>query len=391
MKETDFKEILKRLRQSPEAMPWDARRGVVRDVSAALTNGDHSRDAIELMHLLASDPKWEIRADVANSLLLLPEEHFAKVAAVLADDTNGFVRRATERAIDRRRRGLQTASRARREFNQVQSQYAALEKLHGKAVADKTRKLAERLFDHMVGATVHEMRGILTPLMAGTASLLHHLDDGRLDPAVFREQLKKSLARLTFLERLVEDMRTYSQPPPTERRRERLADLVESAAFMVRENFDAQERQPDMVAVMIDVPGTLVVEVSRHLILIAIANVLKNAYEAFANDRGAFQPGVITISAKPTDEDTVEIAIRDNGMGICREDLEDLLDFTPGKTTKKNYGTGFGLPIAQRNVAVHGGSIGLASEVDVGTTVTIFLPIEQATTGADDDVRSIDH
>jgi signal transduction histidine kinase len=388
MEDTDFGRILTQLRQSPEVMTWATRREVTQLVALALADGNRSESILQLVYLLASDSKWEVRTDVADLLLLLPEDHFTRVAATLTDDTNSFVRRAAERALDRRRRGQQATRRGRQEFTQVQSQYAAMEKLHGKAVADKARKIAERLFDHMVASTVHEMRGILTPLMASTSSLLHHLDDGELDPVEFRRQLTKTADRLAFLERLVEDMRTYSQPPPNERCRERLSELVQSAATMVRENLEAHGRRPDQVMVTIDIPGALVVEVSRHLILIAIANVLKNAFEAFAGGPGIFRPGTIAVSARLTDGDAVEIVVQDNGIGIRPEDLQEIMDFVPGKTTKKSTGTGFGLPIAQRNLAAHGGSIGIKSVVDAGTTVTVILPIEQDT-GTEYDLRSL--
>ena len=386
MDDTDFKTILTMLQQSPDTMPWATRRAVTRRLATALAEGSHAESTLELAYFLAGDAKWEVRSEVADLLVLLPETHFARVAAQLSDDTNLFVRRKAQHALDRRRRGQQTTRRARQEFHQVQSQYAAMEKLHGKVVADKSRKIAQRLFDHMVAATVHEMRSILTPLMASTSSLQHYLDDGEIDPAKFRRQLTKTADRLTFLERLVEDMRSYSQSPPNERCRERLADLVQSAASMVRENLEAQGRRPDRVAVTIDIPSTLSVEMSRHLILIAIANVLKNAYDAFAVGPTRFRPGTITVSAQLTDEDMVEIVVQDNGMGICLEDLQEIMDFVPGKTTKKSLGTGFGLPIAQRNLAAHGGSLGIKSEVDVGTIVTIILPLE---TGGDHDLRSI--
>jgi signal transduction histidine kinase len=373
----DFDRILKQFRQSADAMPWAARREVARRVAAALAEGDDSEPILQLVHILASDRKWEVRTDVADLLLLLPEEHFTRVAALLSEDTNSFVRRATERALDRRRRGQQTTRRARQEHAQVQSQYAAMEKLHGRPVAEKARKIAERLFDHMVGATVHEMRGILTPLKASTSSLLHHLDDGLIDPADFRRQLTKTAERLGFLEQLLEDMRTYTQPPPLERRQERLGEIVDVALLMVRENLQAQGRWPEQVAVSKDIPETLAAEMSRHLILIAIANLLKNAFEAFWDGAGQFRPGTITIAARSVDEESVEIVIRDDGMGIDDEDLEEIVDFVPGKTSKKNWGTGFGLPIAQRNLAAHGGTIGIRSKVDQGTTVTINLPIEQ--------------
>lgn len=373
----DFDRTLKRLRQSIDAMPWPARRGVVRRVASALADGSASETILQLVYLLAGDKKWEVRTDVAELLLFLPGEHFTRVAALLSEDTNSFVRRAAERALDRRRRGQQTTRRVRLEHDRVQSQYAAMAKLHGKPVAEKARRIAERLFDHMVGATVHEMRGILTPLMASTSSLLHHLDDGAIDPDGFRRQLTKTADRLAFLEKLLEDMRTYTQQPPLERRRERLGEIVEAALVVVRENLQAQGRWPEQVVIKKNIPETLVAEVSRHLILIAIANLLKNAFEVFWDGPGMSRPGTITITARSKEDESMEIVVQDNGVGLCEEDLQEIMDFVPGKTSKKNWGTGFGLPIAQRNLAAHGGTIGIKSQVDQGTTVTITLPIEQ--------------
>jgi signal transduction histidine kinase len=75
-------------------------------------------------------------------------------------------------------------------------------------------------------------------------------------------------------------------------------------------------------------------------------------------------------------EERVEIMIRDNGMGLSKEELAKVREFVPGGTSKKTYGTGFGLPIARRRIADHGGELGIDSVEGQGTTVTITLPVE---------------
>ena len=63
-------------------------------------------------------------------------------------------------------------------------------------------------------------------------------------------------------------------------------------------------------------------------------------------------------------------------MGLSAEELDEVRRFVPGGTSKKTYGTGFGLPTAKRKLEAHGGALAIESEVDKGTTVTVTLPIE---------------
>jgi signal transduction histidine kinase len=72
----------------------------------------------------------------------------------------------------------------------------------------------------------------------------------------------------------------------------------------------------------------------------------------------------------------VEIRFRDSGPGISREHLRNL--FIPFFTTKEK-GTGLGLPISQRIVTQHGGTIEVRSEVGKGSTFTVLLPIAEET------------
>ena len=72
-------------------------------------------------------------------------------------------------------------------------------------------------------------------------------------------------------------------------------------------------------------------------------------------------------------EDThegVSVTIRDNGRGIPKEGLEHV--FEPFFSTKER-GTGLGLPLAQRIVQAHGGTLTVVSEVGAGTAVRVTL------------------
>jgi two-component system sensor histidine kinase HydH len=69
----------------------------------------------------------------------------------------------------------------------------------------------------------------------------------------------------------------------------------------------------------------------------------------------------------------LEVRFRDTGVGIPASDLKSL--FIPFFTTKEK-GTGLGLPISQRIVENHGGTIEVRSKPGAGSTFTVLLPIE---------------
>jgi len=74
----------------------------------------------------------------------------------------------------------------------------------------------------------------------------------------------------------------------------------------------------------------------------------------------------------------VSIEISDEGIGVGKEDQEHLFSsFFRGANATNIQGTGLGLHIVQRYAALLGGSVVLQSELNEGTTVTIFLPITQ--------------
>ena len=59
------------------------RRELVKAVSGALRDGDaQDKTLVQLLYRLARDGKWEVRQDLADILPLVPDEHFADLAAM---------------------------------------------------------------------------------------------------------------------------------------------------------------------------------------------------------------------------------------------------------------------------------------------------------------------
>ena len=70
------------------------------------------------------------------------------------------------------------------------------------------------------------------------------------------------------------------------------------------------------------------------------------------------------------------IEIQDSGIGIAPENLSKV--FEPFFTTKEvGKGTGLGLAVCYGIVTEHGGRLAVRSNLGVGTTFTIYLPIQK--------------
>lgn len=101
-----------------------------------------------------------------------------------------------------------------------------------------------------------------------------------------------------------------------------------------------------------------------------LINIFLNA--AQATPKG----GTITVATEKVKfEDYVVIKVTDTGSGISKENLRRVFD--PFFTTKKGEGTGLGLSISYSYIKSHNGRISISSTINVGTEVTIRLPIRQ--------------
>ena len=112
-------------------------------------------------------------------------------------------------------------------------------------------------------------------------------------------------------------------------------------------------------------------EFDRAKVIQVLTNLVSNAVK--------FTPegGRVSVDVRRRDVDWV-IRVSDTGLGIPKEALPKIFErfyrvIRPGKHIK---GTGLGLAIVHKIVMMHGGRIEVESEVDRGTTFTVFLPLE---------------
>jgi signal transduction histidine kinase len=106
----------------------------------------------------------------------------------------------------------------------------------------------------------------------------------------------------------------------------------------------------------------------RHQLTQVFLNLVLNALDAMPKG------GVHHHGTKAEDGNFVDIGFADTGVGIPEKYLDSIFD--PFFSSKKNAkGPGLGLSVSLGIVKQHGGDIRVVSEVGVGSTFTVSLPM----------------
>jgi signal transduction histidine kinase len=87
--------------------------------------------------------------------------------------------------------------------------------------------------------------------------------------------------------------------------------------------------------------------------------------------------GEVRLSARPSDDNTVDLVVSDTGIGIPADEQGRVFEAfyqIRGATPDGVAGTGLGLPYARRLATLLGGHLTLTSTVGVGSTFTVTLP-----------------
>jgi len=112
-------------------------------------------------------------------------------------------------------------------------------------------------------------------------------------------------------------------------------------------------------------------EFDRAKVIQVLINLVSNAVK-FTPEKGR-----VSVNVQRQDNNWV-IIVSDTGMGIPREALPKIFDhfYRVNRPGKQIQGTGLGLAIVRKIVMLHGGTIEVESQVDQGTTFTVYLPLE---------------
>ncbi len=252
--------------------------------------------------------------------------------------------------------------RLRAQNERLVASLAALESARDELV--RSEKLAT--VGRLAAGVAHEVGNPL----AAVLGYVEFLRDPRGCPP---DQQQDLLARVDReLQRIggtIRELLDFSRPAPAARERVDLAEVVASAAELVR--YDARFRR-----VAIDVEGEAPPALGdAGRLRQVLVNLLFNAADAMG---GA---GRVTIALGVADDGRPRLAVRDEGPGVPAADVASL--FEPFHTTKPaGQGTGLGLAICQRLLEEAGGAIALTSPPGgPGACFTVWLPAAPSADG----------
>lgn len=360
-------------------MSVEQRKALVRTMAERVMGQSDGEDsaAIDVLEVLARDPEWSVRLEVARTVHLLDDPACSRLVALLRTDSNIYVRNNAQRGLLRQRRACQATTRRRGEQRGYSGQIDALARQYGRTVANKVQQMADRRYAVLVSAVSHDIRSILTTLSANAAALA---DNGGEDC-----RARSILEDVKLLERTVEAMEQFSKPLPDHRCPENLREMIDEAVAKARAGVDRQGYDSDAVSVEVGQVPTVRPLVSRRLIVLALTYAIQNAIESFAQPQeDALSAGVVDIEVT-VDGYEMHIRIHDNGSGVEPEVLAELQTFAPsGPNKSKRNSSGWGLPLTNRYISAHDGSVSIHSELGRGTTVTMILPMGDRS-GEDDE------
>lgn len=236
----------------------------------------------------------------------------------------------------------------------------------------------------LLSGVAHELNNPLSNIWSSCQILQEELNEA--DPAHQKMLLAQIDEQCERARHIVSSLQDFARERHFSREHFSLRQLVDQTLRFVKAEI------PSQVAITLDIADSLYLDADRQRMQQVFLNLIKNALDAIPGS------GSIDIAARlrtgsdadngfPADcevkGDTIDISIRDSGVGMSGECLSRIFD--PFFTTKDvGHGMGLGLFIVYQIIEEHEGCITASSTEGKGTTFFIRLPLAVQPTGSQD-------
>lgn len=236
----------------------------------------------------------------------------------------------------------------------------------------KVRRL-ESVRRDFVANVSHELRTPITSIRGYVETLLDGALDDRDDALKFLDTVLRQAERLN---EIIEDLMVLSRIEQEadngliDRERGSLCVVLDVAI----ETCEHSAREKN-VTILLECPEGIELEINATLIEQALVNLLVNAIKYSREDS---EVRVVAEKALEENREVVKIHVIDSGIGIASNHLPRLFErfYRSDKArSRKDGGTGLGLAIVKHIVLAHNGRIDVTSELGLGSTFTITLPL----------------
>ena len=228
---------------------------------------------------------------------------------------------------------------------------------------------ADRRKDEFLATLAHELRSPLAPIRSAVAVMRSFAvtDEDRLEAQLIIERQVSQMARL--IDDLLDVSRITAGKLPLKKRPLRLSEVLNLAIATVRPHLDEQRHR--LLTSLAREP--IVIDGDEARLAQVFANLLHNACKYTENG------GEIMLTVALPNESEVEVAVRDNGIGIPSDFLPRLFQkFSQVEPAieRSQGGLGLGLALVHGIVALHNGRVEARSAgVGRGSEFIVRLPV----------------
>lgn len=242
--------------------------------------------------------------------------------------------------------------------------YENLAAAHNSIEAQLSKVARLNAIGEIAAEVAHDVRNFLTAILLRIEMLLMDLkQSSQISTRTVQDALEDIVRAAQDGTRAVERIAGISEADPYAP--VELVEVNDIVADVVSMGIGGH-KQSNGTAVSIEALDVPPVFASGAALRTAVLNIVINARQALTDG------GQVTIRTD-TDGNNVIIQVEDSGVGIPAELMARVTEAF--FTTKGDDGSGLGLSVARKVISRHNGTLDISSEVGVGTTVTIRLPM----------------